>query len=596
MPLVSRIALGILLASALHAQDPVQWTVHAPSASFRAGDTFTVEVTATIDPAWHIYSVTQPRGGPFPTRITLADAQPFRLAGTVTGPPPKIEMDSNFGIQTETHAGTATFRIPVQVAAAAAGQRQLEIRARYQACDATNCLPPRTDELSARIVLLPGGKAPSTPQNSITSFLWLAMTMGALSLLTPCVFPMVPITVSYFTSHAAASRSRAVRDAAIYAAGIILTFTALGLALAVLFGAAGINKFAANPWINLAITAIFLAFALSLLGAFELTVSSRVLTSLDALSRSKDTGKILALLLMGLTFSLTSFTCTAPFVGTLLVMASQGQWLDPALGMLAFSTVFAAPFFALALAPHLVSQLPRAGGWMSSVKVVMGLLEIAAAMKFLSNADLVWRWGIFTRDVVLAVWIAVGILIVVYVLGWVRLPLEPPVRRRGIPRLATAAGFLVVTLALTAGLFGRRLGELDSFLPPAPEELSGRTADGLHWIINDYAAAREQARRDSKLLFVDFTGYTCTNCRWMEANIFPRAEVRAELEKFVTVRLYTDGEGRLFERQQRMQQDLFRTVALPLYAIIRADGSPLATFPGLTRNPAEFLTFLRTSQ
>jgi thiol:disulfide interchange protein DsbD len=593
---VSRIALGLLLAAVLRAQDPVQWTVHAPSTGFRTGDTFTVEITATIEPAWHIYSVTQPRGGPFPSRITLAESRPFRLAGTVTGPAPKVEMDPNFGIQTETHAGKPAFRIPVQVAAETPGAQQLKIRARYQACDATNCLPPRTDELTARIMLLPGGKAPSTSQNSIASFLWLAMSMGALSLLTPCVFPMVPITVSYFTSHAATSRSRALRDAAIYALGIILTFTALGLALAVLFGAAGINKFAANPWINLAITAVFFAFALSLFGAFELSMPSSVLTFLDALSRNQDTGRILALLLMGLTFSLTSFTCTAPFVGTLLVMASQGQWLEPALGMLAFSGVFAAPFFVLALAPHAVAQVPRAGGWMSSVKVVIGLLEMAAAVKFLSNADLVWRWGIFTRGVVLAIWIAVGILTVVYVLGFVRMPHEPPLRRRGILRFAIAAAFLAVTLGLIPGLFGRRLGELDSFLPPAPEEMSGRTADGLHWIVNDYAAAREHARRDRKLVFVDFTGYTCTNCRWMEANIFPRAEVRAELAKFITVRLYTDGVGQLFQAQQRMQQDLFRTVALPLYAIIRPDGSPLATFPGLSSNPGEFLAFLRQAQ
>jgi thiol:disulfide interchange protein DsbD len=274
-----------------------------------------------------------------------------------------------------------------------------------------------------------------TRASSLWSFIWLAMTVGALSLLTPCVFPMVPITVSYFTNHAAGNRKTALRDAVIYALGIILTFTALGVALAVLFGAAGINKFAANPWVNIVITLIFLGFAMSLFGAFNLQVPSSVLTKLDALSRKEEgagrSGHIIALLLMGLTFSLTSFTCTAPFVGTLLVMAAGGDWVYPVVGMLSFSTVFALPFFILALAPQLVSQLPKSGGWLNSVKVVMGLLEVAAAMKFLSNVDLVWRWSIFTREVVLATWVAVALLITLYLLGKFQLSHDTPTTHIG---------------------------------------------------------------------------------------------------------------------------------------------------------------------
>jgi thiol:disulfide interchange protein len=260
--------------------------------------------------------------------------------------------------------------------------------------------------------------------------------------------------------------------------------------------------------------------------------------------------------------------------------------------------VFALPFFVLALAPQLVSQLPRAGGWLNSVKVVMGLLEIAAAVKFLSNVDLVWRWGVFTREAVLAVWIALGILTVLYVLGYFRVGYDAKVERIGALRLAAAIGFLAVTVAMVPGLFGKPLGELDSFLPPVSEELmtqgtASASGDGLHWILNDLDRARAQATREQKLVFVDFTGYTCTNCRWMEANMFPRAEVREELKKFITVRLYTDGQGALYDRQQKMQQRMFGTVALPLYAIVDAEGTKLATFPGLTRDPAAFLAFLR---
>jgi thiol:disulfide interchange protein DsbD len=272
--------------------------------------------------------------------------------------------------------------------------------------------------------------------------------------------------------------------------------------------------------------------------------------------------------------------------------------------MLAFSTVFAIPFFVLALAPQLMSRLPKAGGWMVSVKAVMGFLEIAAAMKFLSNADLVWHWGIFTRQVVLAVWVGIGVMTVLYVLGYFRMAHDSPVESIGAVRLTVAIVFLAVTVWLVPGLFGRQLGELESFLPPevsssgSPPSTSPASSANLQheadWILNDYDGAMEQAKQENKLVFVDFTGYTCTNCRWMEANMFPRPEVAKEINKFVCVRLYTDGDGELYEHYQKMQQEKFGTVALPLYAILRTDGSPIATFPGLTRNTAEFLAFLQS--
>ncbi len=191
------------------------------------------------------------------------------------------------------------------------------------------------------------------------------------------------------------------------------------IVLAIFVGAAGINLFAANPWVNLLITGIFLFFAFNLFGAYEITIPTGILTKLDNLTRSKEGegSGIIGALLMGLTFTLTSFTCTSPFVGTILVSASQGNWQMPLVGMLAFSTVFALPFFVLALAPQYVSSLPRAGGWMNSIKVAMGFLEVAAAMKFISNVDLIWKWGIFTRPIVLAIWIAIGVILAIYLWG-----------------------------------------------------------------------------------------------------------------------------------------------------------------------------------
>jgi thiol:disulfide interchange protein len=427
------------------------------------------------------------------------------------------------------------------------------------------------------------------------SFLWLAFGMGALSLLTPCVFPMIPITVSYFAGHAAAKRSSAIAMAAVYAGGIILTFSAVGMLLAILFGAGGVNRLAANPWVNLFITAVFLGFALSLFGAFFLQLPVSLTQRLDSLSRSKETTGTLGALLMGILFTLTSFTCTAPFVGTLLVMATQGNWRWPLAGMLAFSSVFALPFFVLALAPQLLSTLPRAGGWMNSVKVVMGFLEIAAAMKFLANADMVFGWGIFTRQAVLSIWVAVGLLIVIYVLGFYRMSHDSSVEVVTAPRAVFAIVFLAISVWLTTGLLGHSMGELEAFLPPPPDTTNAATGvavTGPQWILNDLASAKSQAAKEHKPIFIDFTGYTCTNCRWMEANMFSRPEIQAAMSHFVLVRLYTDGDGKLDEDQEAMQNREFGTVALPLYALLQPDGTQIATFPGLTRDPNQFLTFL----
>ena len=637
-------------------------------ASIPSGGSGTARISATIEGGWYMYSITQPPGGPIQTRIALGEG-PFKV-GSVSGPKPKVKMDPNFKMNTESYTGSAVFNIPFTVIAGTPeGPQTLNASIRYQVCNDTVCLPPKTVKLSSAVTILPGKAAASptpaagpTPLSSnlnanvnadsntlanantnagadqtsnvdantsfsdlieqspantanasaqttpartaegdiknqpIWGFIWLAMTFGALSLLTPCVFPMIPITVSYFTKHGSETTAGSVRDALVYALGIIFTFTGLGVALALVFGAAGINRFAANPYVNLLITAIFLAFAFSLLGAYNFGVPSSVLTKLDNLTRSKESGKTLGLLLMGLTFSLTSFTCTAPLVGTILVAAAQGDLFYPIIGMLAFSAVFALPFFVLAVAPQLLQSLPRSGSWMNSVKVVMGFLEVGAALKFISNVDLVWGWGIFTREVVIAGWIALSVLIFFYLIGLYRFSHDSEDRTIGLVRVLNAFLFATLAFYLLTGLFGSRLGEIESFLPPATAATrsGGGTESGgeISWITNDYDAAVKLAKAENKKLFIDFTGYTCTNCRWMETNMFPKPAVNAELEKFVRVRLFTDGEGEPYEGFQRMQEQRFGTVALPLYAIIGPTDEVIATFEGLTRNESEFLAFL----
>ncbi|MBA2333742.1 MAG: thioredoxin family protein [Blastocatellia bacterium] len=622
----------LLLPIAAVAQNPAKWSLESDvkGRSVKKDQNFDAVLRAEIEAGWHLYALDQPAGGPTATTIKVTEGKPFEIVGEIASPAPNVKPDPLFIIddkplETRFYTDRAEFSIPVRLNADSNGS-ELTFDVRYQLCNDEVCLPPRTKRISfsgeedvKRSAVGGQQSAISSPEKSgkpinppitdnlqlptdLWAFLWLAAGLGALSLLTPCVFPMIPITVSYFTNHSSGSRSKAIRLATVYSIGIIATFTLLGMLLAIFVGAAGINLFAANPWINLLIAGIFLFFAFNLFGAYEIAIPTGILTKLDNLTRTREGegSGIIGALLMGLTFTLTSFTCTSPFVGTILVSASQGDWQMPLVGMLAFSTVFALPFFVLALIPQLATQLPRAGGWMNSVKVAMGFLEVAAAMKFISNVDLVWNWGIFTRSVVLAIWIAIGIILSLYLLGKFQLSHDSKPERIGSLRLISAILSLAISFYLITGIFGAKLGELEAFLPPDLENTSGRLfgggADELSWIVNDYDAALIKAKAENKRVFLDFTGYTCTNCRWMEANVFTKNDVEAELSKFVLVRLYTDGDGEIYEKQQQMEQDMFGTVALPYYAVMDADGKNIAAFPGLTRNVPEFVDFLKKAQ
>ena len=633
--------LFLFFNSASFAQNPTKWTLEsdAKGKSLKQDESFRAELKAEIEDGWHLYAVEQPAGGPFPTKITLPENAAFLIVGKIESLKPIVKADPNFPVdgkplETKYFEKQVVFTVPLKSSADSKGD-DLAINVRFQVCNDKVCLPPKIVKVSfngfeevkrsGQTSVFSDPQSENTNQQSaisqkpetrnqkpetgnpndlpLSSFLWLAITLGALSLLTPCVFPMIPITVSYFTNHSSQNRAKSVKLAAVYSFGIIATFTILGMLLAIFVGAAGINLFAANPYVNLFITAIFLFFAFNLFGAYEITIPTGILTKLDGLTRSKEGegSGIVGALLMGLTFTLTSFTCTSPFVGTILVSASQGSWQMPLAGMLAYSTVFALPFFVLALLPQYVSSLPRAGGWMNSVKVAMGFLEVAAAMKFISNVDLIWKWGIFTRPVVLAIWIALFGVLAVYLLGKFQLPHDSKPERIGAFRLMSAVVSLAISFYLLTGLFGAKLGELESFLPPDLDNSSakffgGKAAEELKWIDNDLEKALDRAKAENKRVFIDFTGYTCTNCRWMEANVFTKKEVEAEMSKFVLARLYTDDGSENNTKQQEYQEQNFQTVALPFYAILDASGVTVSTFPGLTRNTQEFTEFLVKAQ
>jgi thiol:disulfide interchange protein len=633
--------LAVLPAAAQ--KDPVSWSARLDPADARAGEAARVLLTARIDNTWLIYSMKEQ--GPIPLSVSLVPGKALAAAGPAIEPKPKRKHDEGFQKEVAYHAGEVVFALPVKLAAGPGGAQRAALKVRYQACDPRLCLPPKTIEVPVAFTVAAGparpqrlkpstavppqpvagaattptsagdpsasGAPPAVPAataaspddgdfgdrvkraqaSGLAAFLWLSLTMGFLALLTPCVFPMVPITVSFFSKRQDADDGKNLRGALAYCLGIIGTFTGLGLMLTVIFGASGIQQFATNPWINLGMAALFIVLALNLFGAFEIVLPASLVNKVGGGSRG---GRFVGPMLMGLTFTLTSFTCTVPFVGTLLVATTQGNPAWPVVGMLAFSTAFASPFFLLALFPGWLARLPKSGSWLVSVKAFMGFLELAAAVKFLSNADLVWGMGLLTRPVFLSLWSTIALVAGLYLLGWLRLPhgdgpLSPGLFRRGLGVATATAG--VWCLAAIGG--GVSLGELDAFLPPrhygAP---AGTAAHGVRWN-EDYDAAVEQARREGKALFINFTGYTCTNCRWMESHIFPRPDVVTELSRFVPVELFTDGLGARYDRNKKLQEEQFGTVALPLYVVVTPDGRKLGEFAGLTRNPQEFVDFLR---
>jgi thiol:disulfide interchange protein DsbD len=311
--------------------------------------------------------------------------------------------------------------------------------------------------------------------------------------------------------------------------------------------------------------------------------------------------------MMGFVFSLTSFTCTVPFVGTLMVTFSRGSWFVPLIGMVVFASIFALPFFLLALFPNLMKQLPRSGVWMNNVKVVMGFLEIAAALKFVSNVDLIWAWHIFNRDLVLAAWIAIAIMITFYLLGRFQLSHDTPVEHIGALRVCIAVLFLSCGIYLYTGFHSHPLGDLDAFLPPADmNEVSmmgsingpllpqkGATAPAREMWLDSYPAALAEAKKTGKNIFIDFTGYTCTNCRAMEAGVFSRPDVKEMFGNFVLARLYTDNGTELNDANRDLEEQRFNTIALPYYVIVSPEDKPLASFPGFTRDVDAFKAFLK---
>ena len=581
--------------------------------SSRPGEVAHVLIKASMDDEWHIYALENAGEGPVASRIKISgdivDEQ-----GLIEHREPIEKFDEGFGVKTRFFKGTTDFRVPIRIKEdAPIGETTLSVYMLYQVCNESLCYPPAEVNIDASIIIEDGpvreefsefvSKRTVSSSSEINlddaiaagfwSFVLLSISMGFLALLTPCVFPMIPITVSFFTHQGELEDQKPLNQAIVYTLGIVATFSILGMILAVTLGATGANQLAANPWVNLFIGSLFVYFALSLFGAYEIQLPQ----SLRQLSLDQEKrGGYIGTLFMAVTFTLTSFTCTVQFVGLLLVAASQGQWFWPLLGMIVFSTAFAAPFFFLALFPQYLAKMPKSGGWLNSVKVVMGFLELAAAFKFFSNTDLVWGWGFFTFNSVLAIWTMIMFFTGLYLLGKIQLPHDSKLESLGVARMMLSLFFLTFSLYMGTGLFGRPIhGMIYSYLPPKLEkEFSAVDKDNntekLIWYSNLEQAFTE-AKLVEKPIFLDFTGYTCTNCRWMETNIFTLKDVEDRFNELILVHLYTDG-GENHKEYQQYEIERFGTAALPYYVILSPQDEVLATFPGLTRDVDEFLDFL----
>jgi len=622
----ARLTLCIWLATVGVASaklDPAHWSLELQPTAAPPGSKILARLEAKLDPGWHLYSPTTPRGGPNPTTIHVAE-NPAVATFRVFEPSPKRAFDPNFNLDTETYEGSAAFLVEVELKKdAAPGTTQLSAAVRYQACNDRLCLPPQTRTTASALKIdasasaspaaipagytevKPGAVATSTPAVSLTPkpspdsqdlglFLLTAFGFGLAAIFTPCVFPMIPITMSFFLNRPSGSRRESIIQAVIFCAGIVVLFSGLGLAATLILGPFGIVQLGSNVWVNAFIAVIFLAFGLSLLGAFEITIPSSVLTKLDSVSQK---GGLAGTLVMGLTFSLASFACVGPFMGTLLAASVQSGGARPLAGMATFATGLALPFFLLAIFPSYLKKLPKSGGWLARVKVVMGFIILAIMFKYVASIDAVLQWNILTRERFLALWVVLFAMAGLYLLGFVRLEGVTKDEPLGLWRLLIGMAFVAFAITLVPGMFCGRLGELDAYVPASAGCSTPTGADtSLSWMKNQFSEARDKARREGKLVFVNFTGYACTNCHWMKANMFTRAEIRSAMQGFVPVDLYTDGTDEASVRNQAFEEKTFGTIAIPYYAIFDPDGKVLASFPGLTRNPQEFLTFLNTSQ
>jgi len=591
--------------------EPVAWSFKSEKT---AESSYDIVMTATIDDKWHLYAMDIAEGGPVATSFTFESPSGYTLEGKpIAVNAPEVMFDKSFGMDIGMHSGTVEFRQKISV-------KELPVTVKgfvtFMSCDDTQCLPPRDVEFSVNIGGNDEASSPAADQSAGTAipsdkpskgflkFFLLSMLAGFAGILTPCVFPMIPMTVAFF-SQGTGKKGSAIGKALIFGLSIILLYSSLGIIVSLTSAGAGFANTLSTHWIpNLLFFALFLVFAASFFGAFEIVLPSKWVSSSDS---KVDRGGALAAFFLGLTTVLVSFSCTGPIVGALLVEAASGDVLRPTIGMFGFGLAFALPFTLFTLFPSWMQKMPKSGGWLNSVKVVLGFIMLAFSLKFASTVDTVYNLGILSRDIYLAIWIVLFVLLGIYLMGKIKFSHDSDVPHIGVFRLVLIIASFTFALYLVPGLFGAPLTRISALLPP--RETSGfnllkaisenraaapaagvpgmvvpgvavtgapglgspasgvvsaagsticekpKYADFLHFEYGlqgyfDLEQGLACARKLGKPVLIDFKGHACANCKEMDARVWSDAGVQQRLrDNFVLVALYVDDRTKLPENE-----------------------------------------------
>ena len=622
---------------------------------------------ATIGHPWHIYGMNIPAGGPVSTSIHFDKTSGVKLVGKPVSQSKLVEeYDKSFDMKLSWYEGQAVF---VQKAVVTDPKTfGVSGYVEYMTCNNENCLPPTKESFTfgkapAAAVATPANTAQPTAAQTIATlktdtpvaavavpatvssnpsaptwapvidqmktfasggaenktggsllsiFLW-GLLGGLLALFMPCIWPIIPMTVSFFLKRTS-DRKKAVKDAVMYGLSIIVIYLTLGLLITAIFGASSLNNLATNAFFNLFFFALLVVFAISFFGAFEMALPSSWSTKMDA--KSESTSGILSILLMAFTLALVSFSCTGPLIGLLLVdVAVKGSILGPAVGMFGFAVALAIPFMLFAIFPTWLKSLPKSGGWLNTIKVVLGFLELFFALKFLSVADLAYGWRILDREVFLIISIVIFALLGAYLLGKIKLPHDSDVKHVSVSRLFLAIISFAFAIYMVPGLWGAPLKAISAFAPPLyTQDFKLNETKEIHAEFKDYDQAIAVSAQSGKPVLIDFTGFGCVNCRKMEASVWTDPEVKSLLtDKFILVSLFVDDKTALPQSMQvtengrssllttigdkwsYLQRYKFGANAQPFYVVVDAAGKPLNGSFSFTEDPKKFVNFLETS-
>ncbi len=622
--------------------DPVHW-----STSQKQEDSqLTVVFEATMDEDFHIYGLELPDGGPQKTQFTFEALEGLEPVGDPTPVKGTLlsNFDPNFEMQVSYYAEKVSFAQTFKVTADA---WKLSGYVLYMSCNDEMCLPPTRYEYSLgseAASTVPATEVSASDKQTKTTNLWAPVidqlnafggnegdlsgeshawwyiflagfVAGLIALVTPCVWPMIPMTVSFFLKRTK-DRKQSIRDAYIYGFSIIFIYVFLGLAITVIFGASALNSLATNAVFNVIFFLLLVVFALSFMGAFELTLPASWTSKLD--EKADATTGFISIFLMAFTLCLVSFSCTGPIVGTLLVeAATSGSMLYPAIGMLGFAIALSLPFTVFAMFPQMLKSMPKSGGWMNQVKVVLGFCELALSLKFLSVADLAYGWGLLDRETFISLWIVIFLLLGLYLLGFIRLPHDDdpqPSDRVSVTRLMLSLVSLSFAIYMVPGLWGAPCKAISAFAPPMSTQ-DFRLGEDAITTYHDYEEGMAAAKRAGKPVLVDFSGYGCVNCRKMEAAVWTDSQVKEIIENdYILIELMVDDKTNLPETEvieENGKQVKLRTIgdkwsylqrykfganAQPFYVLLDHEGNPLNTSYSYNEDIQSYVKFLETGK